>query len=569
MEIVVKSSATDTASKLRWIKAMTIGDMFDQTAESCTGDAVVFPTERITYPDLAELSNHYAKALIGLGVGRNDKVGILLPMGIDYLAILFAIFKAGAIAVPVNGRFKEHEIRHVVNKSDMKVFFTSAGSAESVDYSVLVMNSFPALFGTASSSVIGDGLPKLAHVVCMSGDVPKGFMTRADFERASEQVSDTDLIQRRAGVRVRDTAIFMFTSGTTAKPKAAMLSHEALHREAIALAETRWALTQNDRLWTALPLFHIGGIQWGLACFTVGAKYCHSGFFSAEISLKQLADERCTVALPAFETIWLAILNQPSFPDSDLSSLRLILNVGVPEQLQRLQERVPHAVQISSFGASEICGTVCMGLATDPLEARMSTCGRPLPGMELRIVDPESGDELGPGQRGEIQYQGPSLFDGYYEEPELTRQSVDENGWFHSGDLGELDNDGRLLFKGRLKDMLKVGGENVAAVEVEDYLMGHPAVLIAQVVSAPDSRYDEVPAAFIQLKPGATATEEKIIDFCLGKIATFKVPRYVRFVSEWPMSGTKIQKFVLRERIADELRNAGITEAPKFQSRTT
>lgn len=551
--------------KHNWVSAMSLGDMFDQTAQSFTGDALVMPDERITYPDLAELSNRYARALMGLGVGRNEKVGILMPAGIDYMALLLAIFKAGAVAVPINSRFKERELKHVVPTSDIKVLITNSDTKEFIDYAALFQNTFPAYFDPCSSAP--KGIPELAHVVCLSNDSPQGFLSRGDFDRAAENVTEADLLRRRIGVRIRDTAVLMFTSGTTAQPKAAMLSHESLYRVVIALRDTRFIMTSVDRAWTALPLFHIGGITFGLICFAAGAAYCHSGFFNPSVSLQQLAREKCTVAIPSFETIWLTILNLPEFSDADLSAIRLIQCLGQPETLRRMQAVFPNAVQISSSGSTEASSYIALNLPSDPLEARLHTCGPIMPGLEIRIVDTESGEDLGPNQRGEVLLRGPQMFDGYYKEPELTKQSIDQNGWFHSGDLGELDQEGRFVFKGRLKDMLKVGGENVAAVEVEAYLTAHPAVMLASVVSAPDSRYVEVPAAFIQLRPGASATEEEIISFCLGQLATFKVPRYVRFVTEWPMSGTKIQKFVLRDQIADELLSAGITEAPKLQSR--
>lgn len=559
--------STHSANKPRWVSAMTLGDMFDQTAESCLGDAVVFPNERITYPELAELSNRYAKALIGLGIERNDKVGILLPTGIDYIALLLAIVKAGAVAVPINGRFKERELRHVVTATDIKVLFTSSDAREYVDYAALLLSTFPALFGLASESDNTDVPAKLTSVLCISGDAPCGFSTREDFERAADKVSDIDLLHRRDGIRIRDTAILILTSGTTAQPKAAMVSHEALYRKVTTIRDHWWSVTSVDRVWTVLPFFHIGGIAFSMICFSAGAAYCHSGFFNPEVALRQLAEEKCTIALPGFETIWLYVLNHKEFFNTDLSRLRITMLGAVREQLQRMQAALPAAAMIQTYGSTEAVYALSVVQPTDAIETRLTTCGYPLPGYEVRIVSSDSGALLEPGQPGEIQYRGSSLFDGYYNEPELNRQVIDQDGWFHSGDLGEWDEDGRLLFKGRLKDMLKVGGENVAAVEIEGYLMGHPAVLIAQVVAAPDRRYVEVPAVYVQLKEGATTSEEELIDFCLGRIATFKVPRYVRFVTEWPMSGTKIQKFVLRERIAEELRRTGITEAPKLRSR--
>ena len=270
-----------------------------------------------------------------------------------------------------------------------------------------------------------------------------------------------------------------------------------------------------------------------------------------------LERERCTVAFPAFETIWLAVQNEPGFADADLSALRLVIAVGSPGTLRISQERLPSVPQVSSFGSTECGGFVSIGRPTDPLETRLTTNGSAFPGSELRVVDPDTGEDLPPNTPGEILMRGPARFVRYHEEPELTAQTIDPEGWFHSGDLGRMDEEGRLSFVGRIKDMLKVGGENVAAAEIETYLLGHPACEIVQVVGAPDARYVEVAAAFVQLTPGQTATEEELIDFCLGSIATFKVPRYVRFVDEWPMSGTKIQKFQLRERIAAELAAGG------------
>jgi fatty-acyl-CoA synthase len=304
-----------------------------------------------------------------------------------------------------------------------------------------------------------------------------------------------------------------------------------------------------------------------MGCLAAGSTYVGVDRFDPEAALRQLEEERCTVAFPSFETIWLAVLSHPRFEQTDLSRLRLINNVGVPERLEAMQKRVPWATQISAYGATEGGGVIAFNEPDDPPEKRFTTQGRPFPGIEVRIVDPETGADLPPGERGEIVYRGYSTFEGYYKDPEQTAAAVDERSWFHSGDLGTLDEHGRVAYQGRLKDMLKVGGENVAAAEIEGFLARHEAVEIVQVVGAPDARYVEVPAAFVQLKEGAEASERELVDYCVGQISTFKVPRYVRFVGDWPMSGTKIQKYKLRERIAAELEEAGITEAPRIESR--
>jgi fatty-acyl-CoA synthase len=346
-----------------------------------------------------------------------------------------------------------------------------------------------------------------------------------------------------------------------------MLTHESVVRHGMNVQRTKFRTTADDRFWDPLPLFHIGGIVPMLGCLGIGATYYHAGHFEATQALDTLEQERITIAYPAFETIWLQVLDHPRFPEADLSALRLIQNIAIPERLQQMHDRLPTAAQVSSFGATECSSNLTLPDPDDPLEVRIATLGGPVPGMEIKIVDPETGDDREPGVVGELCLRGYARFEGYYKDPDLTAKAIDDGGWFHTGDLASIDDAGRLIYAGRLKDMLKVGGENVSALEVEDYLARHPAVQIVQVIGVPDARYDEVAAAFIQLRSGAEATEQEVIEFCVGKIATFKVPRYVRFVDEWPMSGTKIQKFVLRDTLSEELRERGIAEAPRLESR--
>ena len=357
--------------------------------------------------------------------------------------------------------------------------------------------------------------------------------------------------------------MILYTSGTTAMPKGCVLSHEALVRPAYAMRD-RFALTDEDRMWDALPLFHLASLLPLHACMLAGASYVAMRRFDPAEALAQMERERCTTAFPAFETVWLAILNHPNYASTDLSSMRLVLNVGTRERLEQMQATMHWATQISSYGCTELGGVCAFGHIEDPLELRVTTSGRPFPGMEIRIIDPETGAQKDTGEIGEIICRGHSMFSGYYREPELTAAVIDDEGFFHTGDLGALDADGRVQYRGRLKDMLKVGGENVGAAEIEGHLATHPAVEIVQIVGVRDARYTEVPVAFVQLRAGATATEDELIGHCLGAIATYKVPRYVRFTDDWPMSGTKIQKFRLREQITAELDAAGIAEAPKF-----
>jgi fatty-acyl-CoA synthase len=303
-----------------------------------------------------------------------------------------------------------------------------------------------------------------------------------------------------------------------------------------------------------------------LAAQARGACFNHVGLFDAGVAIDQISTQRCTVLFPGFETIWMAVLEHPRFATSDLSCARLLINVGVPQRMRVMQERLPGVPQVSNTGSTEACGFLAIGVPSDPLDARSSTAGRELAGMEVRIVDPETGEDVPDGDAGEMLFRGEWRLREYFGDPRGTADSIDAHGWFHSGDLLRRDEQGRLVYLSRIKDMLKVGGENVASAEIEDHLLTHPAVHMVHVVAAPDARYGEVPVAFVQLRAGVEVTEQELIDFCIDRIATFKVPRYVRRVQEWPMSGTKVKKVVLRERIAEELARSGIEEAPRLQS---
>jgi len=550
----------------RFISATTLADLLDRRAtEHPDREAVVFPDEAVSYGGLAERADWFARGLVGLGVRHGDTVGFLLGEEVDALACLFGAAKIGALPVPVNARFKGFELTQVLGQSRMRVLVTRPPLPGAPDFPALLEQTWPGIAGCGTELRL-DTAPHLRHIVLLGEGERPGYLNSAGFESAGAAVTPRELDDRAGLVRVRDTAVVMYTSGTTASPKGAMLSHEAFTRFAGGLRD-RFGLTGDDRIWTALPLFHIGGIAFAIATLNAGATYTHAGFFRPDRALDHLEAQRATVALAAFETIWLAVLDQPDFDRRDLSSIRIVMAVGVAERLRQMAARLPRATQVSCFGGTEACSFLSLNELTDTLEQRVTTGGLPMPGMQTRVVDPETGVDLPPDTEGELLFRGSNAFDGYLHAPELTARCIDADGWFHTGDVATQDRDGRVTFVSRLKDMLKVGGENVSAAEVESYLIGHPAVGIVQVVAAPDSYYVEVPAAFIQLKPGATATEDEIIDFCRGQIATFRIPRYVRFVDDWPMSGTKIKKFELRERIADELRRRGITEAPRLTSR--
>lgn len=521
-------------------------------------EAVVFPGSRVTYAALDERAEDMARTLSDMGIEQGDRVGILLNASDDYVALIFAIAKVNAVAVPISARFRRAELRHIVVHSGLRVLVTESPEPGAPDLPGLIAEAFPALGAVTPGAAADPDAPELEAIAFVASR-PSALDTGGVRLRA-------DTAAQEEAEQLRGVAVLVYTSGTTAAPKGAMLGHEALLLVAESVSE-RLELSSDDRVWTAIPLFHGGGIDYLLATLSAGATFVHPGFFDPQTALGYIDGERVTVALPAFETIWMPVLNDPAFDSTDLSRIRAVLLVGVVERLRAASTKLPHAPIVACVAMTEASAFVSLSRISDPAEARLTTGGTPLDGIECRIVDPDSGDDLGPGQIGELWFRGPNMFYGYFRDAEQTRAVIDEDGWFHTGDMCVQDDVGRLSFVSRLKDMLKVGGENVAAAEIEGYLLQHPSVQIAQVVAAPDARYVEVPAAFIQLREGAAATEDEIIDFCDGAIAAYRVPRYVRFVTEWPMSGTKIKKVDLRERIARELKDAGITEAPRRASR--
>jgi fatty-acyl-CoA synthase len=463
----------------------------------------------------------------------------------DMLVAIYGTTRTGAVPVPINGRFKARELRFVVSHADITVLITSGSYGELV-----------------AEALAGADAPALRHVVVHDGGGDHLSWTDMLDQGAAASDDDVAALQRR--IAVRDPAMLMYTSGTTANPKGCLISHESLVRTGRIFGIERFPTRHGDRVWDPLPLFHLASILPFNGCLETGATYIGMEHFDAGEALTALESERCTCAFPAFDLIWIAVQDHPRFADTDLSRIRLVNVNGVPEKLAMMAAKTPWLTQISPYGATEGGGVMALSHLDDALEHRVGSAGRPFAGMKVRIADPDTGAELPPGERGEITYRGPVLFDGYYKQPQETAAAFDADGFFHSGDLGSVDAEGRLTFIGRLKDMLKVGGENVAAAEIEGFLAEHPAVAEVQVVAAPDERYVEVPCAFVVLRPGATLEYDELLSYCHGRIATYKIPRYLRLVTEWPMSGTKIQKFHLREQIASELKAAGIRSAPKI-----
>ena len=517
-------------------------------------DALVFPDSALTYAALAERAFERARSLVALGVEPGDHVGILMPNCPAYIELLFGAVLAGAVAVPVNARYKAAELAYVVENADLAGLITSDLASEYVDFAGLLAEAFAELADADDPRTLSiERVPRLRFITSISAETPPGFLSYSAFRAGAADVSEASVRARIDGVAGTQAAIMMYTSGTTANPKGCPLGHAALAHNGAAMNRQRYFLGPEDRLWAPLPMFHMASILPLLCCFDAGAALLSMNRVEAGAALEMMERERATVAFPAFPTITNALITHPRFASTDLSRLRRLNNVAPLEMLRRFQDAFPQAVQTGAYGLTETCGVISYNHPDEDLESRLTTCGAPFEGVEVRIADPDSGAELPTDERGEIWVRGFTVFEGYHKAPEKNAESF-VDGWFRTGDLGSVDDANRIRYHGRIKDMLKVGGENVAALEIESFLATHPAVKLAVVIGVPDERLLEVAAAYIELNPGARATEAEIIDFCRGRIASFKAPRHVRFISEWPMSSTKIQKFKLRESFDAECR---------------
>ena len=546
------------ASDDRLIEATTLGDLLLRGAQRWPDrELLVLGDERLTYSQLAARAQRTARALQGMGIAPGDHVGVLAPNLVEVVELLFASALCGAVTVLINARYKDTELAYVIANADLRLVFTTRRVAGYVDFVELLYTALPGLRASAAPLALRlPTAPQLRSVVLMEDEDGPGLLSWQQFAAHADRIGPAQASLRRSEVALRQPCIMMYTSGTTSDPTGCRLSHEAIVRSAREI-RARFRITDADRQWNPLPMFHMSSIMPLLATLWAGGVFITDTHFDAEAAWRMLDAERPTIWFTAFPAVMSALVNHPGFTADRVPWVRLIINVAPPEQLRRNMRTITHAVHISAYGMTEASGISCFGAIDEDDETRAATCGPPLPGVQLRVIDIETGAPVPPGVAGEMTIRGFSVFEGYYKSPEKNREAFDTEGWFHTGDLCVMDAQGRVAYRGRIKDMLKVGGENVAAVEIESYLCRHPAVQLAQVVGVPDARYGEVAAAFIELRPGASCTAQELVDFCRGHIASFKVPRYVRFVRSWPMSTTKIQKFRLREALAAEIESRG------------
>lgn len=550
-------SVASTGSQ-RWQETVRFADLLLRAAERDPDhEALVFPDARVTYRELEQRAFAVARSLLALGIGPQSRVGILMPNCIEFVELLFGISLVGGVMVPINARFAPRELAYVIENGDLEMVFTSDVVIEHVDYVERLHEALPRLRELPPMREIDlPEAPKLRSIVLLGGREAAGMATEREFAVFASEAGDEDVLTRHQRTSVRGAALMMYTSGTTAMPKGCVLSHEALVRTAVVAGRTKFRITPEDRFWDPLPMFHMSAILPIIGVFDGGGTFLSMTHFEPGTALHMLDEEHATLNFATFPAITQALLNHPDYHPDRWRGIRIINNVAPPDTLRDMQSRMPHSIQISSYGLTECGGVVAFNDPEDTLEQRCTTSGIPFDGVEVEVRDLLTGEPVAPGVPGEIVVRGYCVFDRYHKDPERTAEAVDDDGWFHTGDIGSMTAEGRISYLGRTKDMLKVGGENVAAIEIESFIATHPCVSIVAVVGVPDAKYMEVPAAFIQLRPGRHASEDEIIEFCRTGLARFKVPRHVRFIDEWPMSATKIQKFRLQERLTRELAEA-------------
>ncbi len=532
----------------------TIGDLLDQVVDQYPeNEALVSAHQglRYTYREFGQVVDQCARALLVLGLQKGDRVGIWSPNFAEWTILQFGSSKIGAILVNINPSYRLNELEYALTQSGCTALVI-AEKFKSSDYTQMIRDLAPELDQAEPGKLECNRLPNLKVVIRLGEENAAGTWRWKDFMGFGEKAHNQALTQRQRQLAVHDAINIQYTSGTTGRPKGATLSHHNILNNAHFLA-LLMNLTDQDRLVIPVPLYHCFGMVIGnLACVTRGATMilpCDA--FEPGAVLQAIQDEGAT-ALHGVPTMFIAELEHPDFDQYDLSSLRTGIMAGSPcpvEVMNAVISRMNLTEMEIGYGMTETSPCSTQTHHDAPIEKRVGTVGQVHPHVEIKIIDPESGETVTRGTAGEFCTRGYNVMLGYWNDEKQTVEAIDADGWMHTGDLATMDEQGYASIVGRIKDMIIRGGENVYPREIEEYLYTHPKILDVQVIGVPDHRYGEEIMAWVILREGKSATEEELKDYCRGQIAHFKVPRYFKFVTEFPMTVTgKIQKFAMREQ---------------------
>ena len=542
-----------------WVDGLTIGQALRRTAERFPDQvAVIFPSFNVrrTWRELDQEVDQIAKSLLGLGFQKGDHFGVWAANCPGWLQLQFATARLGIVLVTVNPGYQPPELRYAISQSRLRGLAV-LDHFKTTDCLAMLQQLCPALQSGPPGNVGHADFPDLRWLISLGERSLPGICGWREFLDCGNSITDEELASHEQLPTLNEPINIQYTSGTTARPKGATLSHRNLLMNAW-YAGVNQGFTATDRICVPVPLYHcFGCVLASLCAVTHGcAMVFPSETFDAGATLRSIEEEQCT-AVYGVPTMFIALFEHAEYPMRNLQSLRTGIMAGSPcpiSLMKRVTGEMGAREMTVGYGQTEAAPLLTQTGVDDPLELRVGTVGRPLPGVEVKVVDPESGKELADGQAGEVCGRGHGVMLGYYREPERTREAIDEDGWLHTGDLGLREASGCFRITGRLKDMIIRGGENIYPREIEEYLYRHPAVEEVQIVGVPDAKYGEEVLAWIKLRAGKTATDEEIRAYCRAGLAHCKTPRYIQFVSSFPTTVTgKIQKFRIREQAVQEL----------------
>jgi fatty-acyl-CoA synthase len=552
------------------VEALTVGGLLDLVAKRRPDyEALVYADRnlRYTYREFKEVVEECARALMALGIEKGDHVSVWGQNVPEWVILQFATGKVGAVLVTVNPAYRANELKYVLDQSDSAALFLTEG-VKDANFIEIMGQAVPELAGATNEELSVDDLPYLKHVVLMGGEAPKDLpiMSFDEFTERGREVPAEQLRERQESLDADEVINMQYTSGTTGFPKGVQLTHANIVKNAFYIGECM-KLGPEDRVCIPVPFFHCFGCVLGtLNTVTHEGTMVPVETFDAERVLQAVHRERCTAVL-GVPTMFIAELEHPDFEEYDTSSLRTGIMAGSPCPMEVMKKVVDvmGASEITiAYGQTESSPVITQTRTDDPLELRVSTVGRALPETEVRIVNVDTGEDCAPGEQGELLTRGYLVMNGYYKMEERTAEVIDEDGWLHTGDLAVMDENGYVRITGRAKDMIIRGGENVYPREIEEFLYTHPDVSDVQVYGVPDEKYGEQVAAAIKMREGADLTEEDVKEYCRENIARYKVPHYVDFVEDYPMTASgKIQKYKLREAAVERY---GLQEAAEVET---
>lgn len=542
-----------------WVEGQTIGAVLRETARKFPErDALVFPKLglRLSYKALDDRVDRVARGLIAMGIRKSDHVACWATNVPEWPLLQLATARMGAVFVTVNPAYRSSELEYILKQGDIKAFFMIEQFKSSNYYSIL-REICPEVDSSEPGKLSCVKFPKLEHIVAMHPAAPAGMFSWNDVLEMGDAVDLAEMRQREDNLRASDAINIQYTSGTTGFPKAAVLTHENILMNAYYVTGCQ-NISEHDRMCIPVPYYHCFGLVMGtLGAVTRGAAMVIPGeYFNPVDTLDAIEKERATT-IYGVPTMFVAMLDDESFKGRDLKSLRSGIMAGSPCPIE-VMKKVIHdmgAAEITiAYGQTESSPVITQTRVDDPIELRVETVGRPLPGVEVKIIDPETGKTLGDGEQGELCSRGHGTMLGYYKDMAATRAAIDMDDWLHTGDIALQRKGGYYSITGRIKDMVIRGGENIYPREIEEFLFGHPDIAQVTVVGVPDEKYGEELCAWVQLHHGKELTDAQVKEYCKGKLAHYKVPRYVKFVDSFPQTVTgKIQKFKIREQMIAEL----------------